>query len=112
MTWLAVMIVPFVVPSARTVSPLLMALAEVGLVPFLYFVEETFFTVTFWPAEVVSVKLDLDTLPTVPMDPPAAGPERAFDPPPPARRCPEVADEGEAVVAVPEPLPAVAPTMP
>jgi hypothetical protein len=47
MTWLAVMIVPFVVPSARTVSPLLTALAEVGLVPFLYFVEEIFFTVTF-----------------------------------------------------------------
>jgi len=47
MTWLAVMVVPFVVPSARTVTPLLMALAEVGLVPFLYVVDETFLTVTF-----------------------------------------------------------------
>jgi len=28
------------------------------------------------------VKLDLDTLPTVPDDPPAAGPDRALDPPP------------------------------
>jgi len=37
---------PFVVPSARTVSPFFTALAEVGLVPFLYFVEETFLTVT------------------------------------------------------------------
>jgi hypothetical protein len=45
-TWLAVMIVPFVVPSTRMVSPLLTALAEVGLVPFLYFVEETLLTVT------------------------------------------------------------------
>jgi hypothetical protein len=41
--------------------------------------------VTFWPADVVRVKLDLDTLPTVPDDPPAAGPDRAFDPPPPER---------------------------
>jgi hypothetical protein len=47
MTWLAVMVVPLVVPSARTVLPLPMPLAEVGLVPFLYFVEETFWTVTF-----------------------------------------------------------------
>jgi hypothetical protein len=47
MTWLAVMIVPFVVPSARTVPPPLTALAEVGFVPFLYFVEATFLTVTF-----------------------------------------------------------------
>jgi hypothetical protein len=46
MIWLAVMLVPFVVPSARTVSPFFTALAEVGLVPFLYFVEETFLTVT------------------------------------------------------------------
>jgi len=28
------------------------------------------------------VKLDLDTLPTVPDDPPAAGPDRALDPAP------------------------------
>jgi hypothetical protein len=29
------------------------------------------------------VKLDVDTLPTVPDAPPAAGPDRALDPPPP-----------------------------
>jgi hypothetical protein len=36
--------------------------------------------VTFWPAEVVSVKPDADTLPAVPIEPPAAGPDRALDP--------------------------------
>jgi hypothetical protein len=35
-------------------------------------------TVTFWAAGVVSVRLALDTLLTVPVVPPAAGPERAF----------------------------------
>jgi hypothetical protein len=34
MTWLAVMVVPLVVPSTRTFSPFAMALAEVELVPF------------------------------------------------------------------------------
>jgi hypothetical protein len=34
------------------------------------------------------VKLDLDTLPTVPDDPPAAGPDRALDPPPPGPGAP------------------------
>jgi hypothetical protein len=43
------------------------------------------------------VKLDVDTLPTVPDAPPEAGPDRALDPPPPG--CLAVA-EGEAV-AVP-----------
>jgi hypothetical protein len=37
-------------------------------------------TVTFWPAEVVSVKPVADTLPAVPIEPPAAGPDRALDP--------------------------------
>jgi len=58
------------------------------------------------------VKLDLDTLPTVPIDPPAAGPERAFDPPSPGTVCREVDEEGEAAVALPDPLPALALTMP
>ena len=40
MTWLAVMVVPFTVPSTSTVSPFLTALAEVELVPFVYFVED------------------------------------------------------------------------
>jgi hypothetical protein len=36
--------------------------------------------VTFWPAEVVSVKPDAVTLLAVPTEPPAAGPDRALDP--------------------------------
>jgi hypothetical protein len=40
-------------------------------------------TVTFWPAEVDSVKLDADMLATVPTAPPAAGPDLVLDPPPP-----------------------------
>jgi hypothetical protein len=58
------------------------------------------------------VKLDLETLPTVPDAPPAAGPERALDPPPPSAGRPEVALGELAVVAVLELLPAVALTMP
>jgi len=38
--------------------------------------------VTFWPVAVVSVNPEEDTLLTVPDDPPAAGPDRALDPPP------------------------------
>jgi hypothetical protein len=34
--------------------------------------------VTFWPTDVVRVKLDADTLLTVPSVPPAAGPDRAL----------------------------------
>jgi hypothetical protein len=47
-------------------------------------VEAASFTVTFCPAGVVRVKLDADTLSTVPDDPPAAAAERALDPLPPA----------------------------
>jgi hypothetical protein len=36
--------------------------------------------VTFSPADVESVKPDADTLLTVPIAPPAAGPDRALDP--------------------------------
>jgi hypothetical protein len=69
--------------------------------------------VTFWPAGVESVKLDVDTLATVPTVPPAAGPDRALDPPPPSAGRPDVvAAVVVAVVAVPEPLFAVALTMP
>jgi hypothetical protein len=60
----------------------------------------------------VIVNFDVDTLVTVPDDPPAAGPDRALDPPPsppppnlepppaplPDALCPGVA-EGEAAVA-------------
>jgi hypothetical protein len=99
----AVIVVVFVVPRTRTFVPLVMALAEVPLVPFWYVVADVSFTATFWPAAVVRVKLDVDTLSTVPDDPPAAGPDRALDPPP-GIRCPdiaeeEVADGDDAVVA-------------
>jgi hypothetical protein len=60
-----------------------MALAEIELVPFWYVVEDASSTVTFTPADVDIVKLDVDTLATVPDAPPEAGPDRALDPPPP-----------------------------
>jgi hypothetical protein len=44
------------------------------------------------------VKLDVDTLSTVPDAPPAAGPDRALDPPLPGMSCPAVA-EGDVAVA-------------
>jgi hypothetical protein len=77
------MVVELVVPSTRTGSPVVTALAEAGLVPFWYVVEDASSTVTFWPADVVMVNFDVDTVPTVPDAPPAAGPDRALDPPPP-----------------------------
>jgi hypothetical protein len=77
------MVVLSTVPSTRTDSPVLMALAEVELVPFSYVVEDVSLTVTLSPADVAMVKRDVDTLLTVPDDPPAAGPDRALDPPPP-----------------------------
>jgi hypothetical protein len=40
MTWAALMVVELTVPSTRTCWPLVMALFEVELVPFSYFVEE------------------------------------------------------------------------
>ena len=58
--------------------------------------------VTFWPVGVVSVKPDADTLVTVPDDPPAAGPDRALDPAPPAWAadgCPCCADVTLGVLA-------------
>jgi hypothetical protein len=47
MTCVAVMVVPLVVPSTRTRWPFAMALADVELVPFSYFVEDASSTVTF-----------------------------------------------------------------
>jgi hypothetical protein len=47
MTCVAVMVVPLVVPSTRTLWPVVMALAEVELVPFWYVVEDASLTVTF-----------------------------------------------------------------
>jgi hypothetical protein len=82
MTWVAVMVVPSVVPSTRACWPVVTALTEAWLVPFSYVVEDVSLMVSFWLPEVVSVKPDVDTLLTVPIEPPAAGPDRAFDPPP------------------------------
>jgi hypothetical protein len=62
-------------------------------------------TVTFWPAEVVRVKPDADTLLAVPTEPPAAGPDRALDPlaavpEPPGNACPLPLLPAAAVVAL------------
>jgi hypothetical protein len=89
--------------------PFVTALAEVELVPFRYVVEDAFLTVTFWPADVDTVKLDADTLLTVPTTPPAAGADRALDPALPANPVVAVC---AVVVARAEPLPEVALTIP
>jgi hypothetical protein len=47
MTWLAVMVVPSVVPSTRTLSPSVTAAAEAELAPLRYVVEDAALTVTF-----------------------------------------------------------------
>jgi hypothetical protein len=60
----------------------------------------------------VSVKLDVDALAIVPVAPPAAGPERALDPPPRAIGRPELLEADVAAVEVAEPLLAVTLTMP
>jgi hypothetical protein len=106
MTCVAVMVVPLVVPSTRTGLPVVRALAEAGLVPFWYVVEDASSTVTCWPADVVIVNFDVDTLPTVPDAPPAAGPDRALDPPPPDRRPPAkpLWAGGEPLLEAAEPL--------
>jgi hypothetical protein len=64
--------------------------------------------VTFWPVAVVSVKPEEDTLLTVPTVPPAAGPDRALDPPPD----PEPATGLVLAVGVAEALLEVAVTIP
>jgi hypothetical protein len=94
------MVVPLTVPSTRADAPAVTSLAEAELVPFSYVVEDASVMVTFWPADVVSVKPDVVRLLTVPDAPPAAAPERAFDPPPAAAGpCPAVADGVAAVAA-------------
>jgi hypothetical protein len=72
------MVVPLVVPNARTVSPVVTASADVEFAPSWYVVEDVSSTVTFWPADVIIVKPDVDTLSTVPDAPPVAGPDRAL----------------------------------
>jgi hypothetical protein len=83
MTCVAVIVDPLVHPSTRTGSSFVMALADVELFSFWYVVKAPSVTVTFWfPDVVVIVKLDVDTLLTVPAAPPGAGPDRALDPSP------------------------------
>jgi hypothetical protein len=112
MTCVAVIVVLSVVPTTRAVLPLVTALADADFVPFLYVVDDVSLTVTFSPADVNSPKPEAETLLTLPIDPPAAGPDRALDPRLPGTGCPDVAEGDVAVVAVPEPVLAVALTMP
>jgi hypothetical protein len=46
-TFVAVMVVQLVVPSTRTLSPVMIAFGEVGYVPFWYVVDDASSTVTF-----------------------------------------------------------------
>jgi hypothetical protein len=113
-TCVAVTIAPLVHPSTRTGSPLAMALAEAELVPFWYVVEDASSTVTVWPVAVVTLKVDLDVLATVPTTPPGAGPDRALDAPPaapppgkplpPGMGCPADAEGDPAVAEVDVPV--------
>jgi hypothetical protein len=60
----------------------------------------------------VKVKLDVDAVPTVPDDPPAAGPDRALDPPPPDPGPVDGAADGLLLgAAAGVPLPALASTV-
>jgi hypothetical protein len=47
LTWVAVIVVPLVMPRTTTFWPLVIELAEVVLVPFRYVVEDASLTVTF-----------------------------------------------------------------
>jgi hypothetical protein len=108
-TCVAVIVVLSVVPSTSAVLPLVTALDDAELVPFSYVVDDVSLTVTFWPFDVKSPKPEVETLVTLPIDPPAAGPDRALDPPLPGA---DIAEVDDAVVAAPEPVLAVALTMP
>jgi hypothetical protein len=83
MMFVALIVVLLSVPSTSTVSPWVTALAVAAVVPCSYFVDDVSLTVTFCPVGVTSVKPEPERLLTVPIDPPAAGPDREFDPPPP-----------------------------
>jgi hypothetical protein len=101
---LAVIVAPSVLPSTSTVLPFVTAPDDAERVPFWYAVEDVSFTVTLWPVDVTSPKPDVDTLLTLPIDPPSAGPDRAFDPRPPG--------VDAAAAAVPAPVLAAAPATP
>ena len=104
MTGAAVIVVLSVIPSTRAVLPFLTAPADTDLVPFSYLVDDVSLTVTASPAGVDSLKPEVDTPVTLPIDPPAAGPDRALDPPLPGPRCRDT-EVDDAVVALPEPDP-------
>ncbi|WP_370097598.1 hypothetical protein [Streptacidiphilus sp. MAP12-20] len=82
------------------VTALAEAATEAEAVPFRYAVEAASLTVTFCPADVVSVKLEVDTLSTVPDEPPSAGPDRALELPPVALGT-AVAEEGGEPTEIP-----------
>jgi hypothetical protein len=65
-----------------------MAAADAVLLRFRYVVDDASLTVTFCPAEVDKVNVEAETVSTVPDAPPAAGPDRAFEPPPAAAKPP------------------------
>jgi hypothetical protein len=103
-----------VVPRTTTLSPAVTSLAAAEVVPSKYFVPDDSVIVTFWPADVATVKPDADTLATVPDVPPAAGRDRAFDPlpgPEPAAADP-VAGAAEPLLAIAELAPESALTIP
>jgi hypothetical protein len=68
--------------------------------------------VTFWPVDVVSVKPDEVTLLAVPTEPPAAGPDRALDPLPPAPEPPAKPPAPEPPAKPPAPEPPAKPWPP
>src|ERR1700747_3691861 len=84
MAWVGGMVVLSVVPSTRTGTPVVTALAEAALVPSSYVVVDASLMVTFSAAEVGSVEPVVGALLTGPDDAPAGGPLRAPDPKPPA----------------------------
>jgi hypothetical protein len=102
MTSVAVIVVLSSVPSTRTVTALVTALFDVAVVPFSYLVDDVSLMVTFPPVGVDRVKPDADKLLTLPIDPPAAGPDRALDPPPADWGCPDVAVVDVVLLELPE----------
>ncbi|MET9582719.1 hypothetical protein ABZY10_06295 [Streptomyces sp. NPDC006539] len=83
MTRVAAMVALSTVPRTRTLAPFFTARAEARWVPLVYFVEDASVTVTSTPVAVAKVKPDEDVVSTMPVAPPAAGPDTG---PPPVGR--------------------------
>ncbi|MFE5110504.1 hypothetical protein [Streptomyces sp. NPDC056663] len=83
MTRVAAMVALSTVPRTRTLAPFFTARAEARWVPLVYFVEDASVTVTSIPVAVAKVKPDVDVVSTMPVAPPAAGPDTG---PPPVGR--------------------------